>query len=161
MWRKLLTVAHADRNGDHELFIWAMNVREMLCREMVRIPDPAPPPEHEPRSSRTPPKAGPACIPFDPRRDFGKLTATILESTDVAPEPYSSVLRLLDDCQPIHFGKLSEQQGKGASYKQLAAVAHKASMAKEERVRWYGLRSRCRCLCGMLGTSFGGWGTHE
>jgi hypothetical protein len=49
MWRKLLAVAHPDRAGDHELFIWTSSLREMICDGELRK---GPKPEPSDNSSR-------------------------------------------------------------------------------------------------------------
>jgi hypothetical protein len=54
---------------------------------------------------------------------------------DQVSEPYGSVLRLLMNCEPLV--GFEDKQGRGASYKMLAAVGHLVGMTKTERVRWY------------------------
>jgi hypothetical protein len=53
------------------------------------------------------------------------------------PEPYATPLRLLETVGTAYFGPLEHQQRRGASYRQLCAVAHAVGMTKAQRVRWY------------------------
>jgi hypothetical protein len=54
-------------------------------------------------------------------------------------EPYAGVLRLLEDCVEAspYDTVLYRQQRSGATYKQLAAIAHRAGMSKQERIEFY------------------------
>lgn len=133
MWRKLLAAAHPDRGGDHELFIWAQELREYVAGDAIEPP----------RTPRYTPmrEYGPDCIPFDPSLgyadDFIDLTHRALSIGRRVVDPYHSVLMLLLDCGVTDHGRRAERQMRGASYKQLARIAHTVEMSKAERVRWY------------------------
>src|SRR4051812_9045484 len=129
MWRRLLAKTHPDAGGDHELFIWTMNIREVVCDGRVTT-ELKPPPRQETQQE-------PDCVPFHPGRDFDALTRDALILADSLPEPYASALRLLRDCTSSYFGLQADQQQRGATYKQLAAIGHRVGMDKGERVRWY------------------------
>ena len=124
MWRCLVARAHPDAGGDHELFIWTGAVRDVVC-SLERI---------APRGANsTPPRSDedPARVPFDPSADFATLTG---RAVAMAGE-FAPVLNLLRDCWPL--GHLAHEQGRGASYKRLAAIGHAWGMTKAERGRWY------------------------
>jgi hypothetical protein len=38
MWRRLLALAHPDRAGDHELFIWCSELREYVAGDAIDPP---------------------------------------------------------------------------------------------------------------------------
>lgn len=119
MWRKLVARAHPDTGGDHELFIFAMSVRDAVCgAELARKTE----------------AEEPARVPFSREQDFATLTRRALK---YPARDYSQILALLRDCDPAHEGPLLDQQQRGASYKRLAAIAHKLSMTKNERIAWY------------------------
>jgi hypothetical protein len=129
MWRKLLARAHPDAGGDDALFVWANNVREKVCAG--RLPRPRPEPRYE-----TPTYEPPARVPYPTAYlDFGALTrATVEVVAEQVGEPFCGLLKLLADCEPT-----IEQTGhlRGASYKQLALIAHTVGMTKEQRKEWY------------------------
>jgi hypothetical protein len=138
MWRKLLAATHPDRAGDHELFIWTMSLREAVCNgngtgSGLR---------HEQPREGSPPRGSTSSsasetLPFDTAADFDGLTAwAIIFAKDVEPL-YGSLLKLLKDCGDSFIGPLYDQQFRGASYKQLAAIAHAAGMSKDQRIGWY------------------------
>jgi hypothetical protein len=128
MWRRLLSRAHPDAGGDHELFIWTGNLKNFVCSGL---------PSEAPTPIRPEPTRGtePERVPFPPGTDFEALTRRAISTAEDEPPPYSYVLRLLRDCGPLP--GFEDKQGRGATYKQLAAVAHIAGMSKAERVRWY------------------------
>jgi len=76
---------------------------------------------------------------FDKAASFSDLTAQAVSQADQVGEPYARVLRALADCHEAGQGDsvLYRQQHQGATYKSLAAIAYRAGMTKEERVRWY------------------------
>ncbi len=139
MWRRLLAAAHPDRAGDHELFIWATNLREVVCEghePPSRPPPPGPTGQEEASRPSEPPPASDS-VPFDSSYDFDYLTARALRVAGEVEEPYAGLLQLLEDCEREDSGPLAYQQERGASYKQLAAIGHAVGMAKGARVRWY------------------------
>ena len=141
MWKRLVARAHPDAGGDHELFIWTASVKEAMCRGIE-----APRVEREPRpheSPRRPPTTSPADaaerVPFSPFEDFDALSEKVLEVAEDVPGPHGRLLRLVHDCYAVVDGPLYRQQYRGATYRQLAAIAHVAGMSKPERIRWYRL----------------------
>jgi hypothetical protein len=150
MWRKLLGKVHPDANGDHELFIWAMSLRETICdgngdsSTSGATTHANPPPRHEPRHEPRPnaDKADKADrIPFDTSFTFSRLTVKAMAIVDIGEvlPLYADLLRLLADCEEFYSGPLYDQQKCGASYKQLAAIGHRIGMSKERRIGWYRL----------------------
>ncbi len=146
MWKRLVSRAHPDAGGDHELFIWATATREIVCGGELssEIPRRPAPPESEP------PAGDPDRIGFDfafhKAESFSALTRQAIElanSGDI-PKAYADALRLLADCQEASRADamLFRQQRLGATYKQLAAIAHSMGMTKAERVGWYRVAER-------------------
>lgn len=74
-------------------------------------------------------------VPFNAAADFEELTDRALSLADQVEQPFSKLLRLLSDCEPSELHEV--EQSRGASYKSLAALGHKAQMPKSQRVRWY------------------------
>ncbi len=146
MWRKLLAKVHPDAGGDHETFIWALHVRAAVCNGAT-----VPPPKEGARPQPPPPPksssgANPDRIPFDTSSasSFSELTTKALALADIGDvlPLYTDLLRLLADCEEVHAGTHHDQQKRGASYKQLAAIGHKVGMSKERRIEWYRLVER-------------------
>ncbi len=131
MWRKLKARVHPDVGGSHEEFIWVSHLEEHVCASAT-VGAPPSPSSSGPESART---SEPERVPFPPGTDFEALTRRAVSTAEDEPPPYSYVLRLLRDCGPLP--GFEDKQGRGATYKQLAAVAHLAGMSKAERVRWY------------------------
>lgn len=128
MWRKLLRVVHPDVGGDPDLFIWTRELEERVAGGLGKNPTasrrrPAPPPPSTPR------------IPFPERADFDALTKRALIMADELPTDFARLLFMLRDCKPFEGNE--DAMYRGASYKQLALVAHKAGLSKDERSRWY------------------------
>lgn len=140
MWKRLVSRAHPDTGGDHELFIWATATREVVCggelgAEIPRREYPARPPGGE--------HPDPERVPFDPFANFGFLTDRALSMAEAVAEPYGFLLRQVTDCHPAHEGPLCDQQRRGATYKQLAAIGHQVGMNAAERAQWYDV---CRSI---------------
>jgi hypothetical protein len=138
MWRRIVGRAHPDAGGDHELFIWAVAVRDMFCSgesgsEILKSG------RHEqPSQSREKSASGVGeCIPFDEDALLEVLTDRALSMAEAVAEPYGFLLRQVADCHPSNGGPLYDQQRRGASYKSLAAIGHQVGMSKAERVQWY------------------------
>src|SRR5215212_4341783 len=134
MWRRLVSRAHPDVGGDHELFIWSVATRDAICGGEI--------PERERRerpSQRREPSTSSVGerVPFDELADFGVLTNRALAMADTAAEPFGFLLRQVADCYPASEGPLYDQQRCGATYKTLAAIGHQVGMSKAERVQWY------------------------
>ncbi len=128
MWRKVIARCHPDAGGEHELFIWSMATRDVVCGGELGSEIPRRGRDHEPDR-----------VPFDRYADFGVLTDRAAAMADAVAQPYSYLLRLLSDCYPATDGTLRNQQGRGASYRSLAAIGHRVGMSKAERVQWYAI----------------------
>jgi len=133
MWRRLVSRAHPDVGGDHELFIWAVAARDAICGGEI--------PERErrerPSQRRETSTSSGERVPFDELADFGVLTNRALAMADTIAEPFGFFLRQVADCYPAPDGPLFDQQRRGATYKTLAAIGHTVGMTKPERVQWY------------------------
>ena len=144
MWKRLVSRAHPDAGGSHELFIWATATREVLCGGELgsEIPRGHAPPRAEPTTSSRPADEADRIdfsAAFDKATGFSELTNQAVAMAGEVREIYALPLRLLIDC---HEGTeddaiLYRQQRQGATYKQLAAIAHGMGMSKAERVGWY------------------------
>ena len=135
MWRRLVSRAHPDTGGDHDLFIWTLATRDAICGGELGPEIP-----RRERRGRTSTGYGAADrIRFDASADFDALTRRALVVAEEVGEPYAPLLRLLNDCGAERPDEptLGDQQRRGATYKSLAAVAHRAGMTKTERVQWY------------------------
>lgn len=135
MWRLLMARLHGDAGGSDELFLFGQAVRErLLDGNPVQVPEGSGCAECRRGEGGIGVAADPARVPYPPRADFGELTrrAVALACEGDLPPPYPSLLLLLRDYRP-----LVGSEERGASYKQLAAVAHLSGMTKPERVRWY------------------------
>lgn len=143
MWRLLVARVHPDQGGDGELFVWANAVREYAVGDAIEPP-------RIPRCTPTR-EGGPERIPYDPALEAEPTFGTLHRSLSVGrpvEEPFRSTLALLIDCGATDHGRRAERQMRGASYKQLALIAHSAGMSKAERVRWYDI-ARCIPLAGQ------------
>ncbi len=133
MWRQLIARTHPDAGGSHELFIWTGNLKELVCSD-------SPPEDPTPIRPEPTRETDPERVPFPPGTDFETLTRRAVMLAADEPLPHRSLLRLLRDCEPL--AGFEDKQRRGASYRQLAAVAHQASMTKTERVQWYRVAER-------------------
>ena len=131
MWRKLLSRAHPDTGGSHDLFIWTGSIKELVCGNEIPVEVEAPP-QREPRRSSD---EEPARIPYPQSADFTAITWRAVAMAEKETPPYGRLLRLLADCYPE--AHLYHSQVRGASYKQLALIAHTVRMTKEGRITWY------------------------
>ncbi len=109
--------------------MWAQSLREYLTEGVQGhyVPRPGYP---EPGLER---------IPFDEGASFYDLTCRALSVALEETDPYRALLRLLRDCGERNHGRAYPQQPKGATYKQLALIAHLAGLSREERATWYGV----------------------
>ena len=139
MWRRLLGRAHPDAGGDHELFIWAGAVREVVCGSSLRGAA-GPEPEDRP-SQRWEASTSNAAerVPFDEDAFLEVLTDRAVTMAAAVAEPYGYLLRQVVDCYPAAAGPLHHQQLRGASYRSLAAIGHRVGMTKDERIQWYSI----------------------
>lgn len=137
MWRRLLARAHPDTGGTHELFIWAVALRDMVCDFSLRAGAIAEADDYPSRRREdSTPSAGER-VPFDEDAFLEVLTDRVIAMAEAVAEPYGYLLRQLADCCPAEDGPLHYQQRRGASYKTLAAIGHTVGMSKAERVQWY------------------------
>jgi hypothetical protein len=130
MWRKVIARCHPDAGGEHDLFIWSMATRDVVCGGELGSEIPRRGRAHDPDR-----------VPFDRYADFEVLTDRAVTMADAVAQPYGYLLRLLSGCYPVvsEAGALHSQQGRGASYKSLAAIGHAVGMSKAERVQWYAI----------------------
>lgn len=137
MWRKLLARAHPDAGGDHELFIWARNLHDVVCASVREDPPPR-------AAQSSTPKEGPARVPFDEAfekaQSFADLTRQAVALADTVDAPHDRLLGFLEDIEEEdEDSPLFTQQQLGATYKTLAAIGHASGMDKSERAGWYRL----------------------
>lgn len=134
LWRRLLARCHPDSGGDDALFVWATALREHFLGSGTG--------GHARRDPSSPGGVDGGRLPFEPNcapGAFDGLTDEALAMAREVEEPYSSVLVLLEDCWEQHNGPVLRQQGTGATYRQLALIAHLMGMSKAERVRFYSI----------------------
>lgn len=136
MWRKLLAKTHPDTNGDHELFIWTSNVKELVCSDLSEVKPISPPPQSP--QPEPPPADDCPRVPFVPGHDFEELTNHALRIAHSNEHSvYSYLLSLLADCRSL--SRMAFEEQRGASYRRLAAIGHRIGMDLEERREWYSL----------------------
>jgi hypothetical protein len=143
MWRRLVSRAHPDTGGDHDLFIWTMATRDAICGGELGPEIP----KRERRDDRqddrprrkTWSSSSAARIPFETGTyaPFVALKNRALEIAHEVEDPYKHLLYALLDCVEAEDGPLYKMQNQGATYKSLAAIAYKAGMSQAERVQWY------------------------
>lgn len=136
LWRRLLSRAHPDAGGDHDLFIWTGTVKDAVCGGELQIGPKSP--AKPPPASSTAPEENPR-IPY-PDGDGTAFESATAEALRMAEElgtfnVYGGILRLLRDCEPM--AQYARQERRGASFKQLAAIAHTVGMSSPERSGWY------------------------
>lgn len=153
MWRKALARVHPDGGGEHELFIWIQEVRDAMCGG-GRTTTEHHPPRQKPRPE---PPLKPRIIyedgrvPFPEPVDFEALTTRALAAADEMLPLYTDLMRILEDCEPVEYEPLRDQQRRGATYKQLAAIGHKVGMSKALRVQWYRIAESVPLSCRHAG----------
>ena len=126
MWRKVLSRVHPDAGGDHDLFIWISSLKESVGNG--DLAPPRPPPREPPPRRPAPPTEDKDSVDVDPELSFDEITERALAVNEY---PYSEVLGVLRTCVG------SGRRLKGATYKQLAAIAHRWGLSKSQRYRWY------------------------
>lgn len=132
MWRRLVALTHPDRGGDHNLFIWTTALRESVCGGELESPLHPKPSYASPQPERL--DFGAA---FRQTESFADLTIQAVELADEVAPIYGWLLRLLEDCAEMSDGTMLRQQRQGATYRSLAAIAHKAGMSRSQRQGWY------------------------
>jgi hypothetical protein len=133
MWRRLLRTVHPDTHGDAGLFVWCTALHEHVVGDAIE-PPPRDPPRHSPRTENA------DRIPFSHGfASFTELTAHALAMAADLPQPFGRLLAMLANC--VEAGPeditLYRAQHVGATYRQLALIAHMSGMSKTQRVRWY------------------------
>jgi hypothetical protein len=132
-WRRLLATCHADKpDGDHELFVFLQGLREHVEECLSQTDRGRYTPEDRGGSAPAPDR-----VPFYGDLPFDKHTRAILAYGRQAAAPHGHVLSLLIDCADARHGRTYEQQYRGATYKQLAAIAHAACMDRQQHQEWY------------------------
>lgn len=132
LWRLLLARTHPDAGGSDELFVWAQGLRESLdqgraeTRACARC-----------KPANSPTAEEPERIPFEDRSDPAALARRALYLADELEHPYKASLRLLSNYEPADHVHTQPQERRGATYRQLAAIAHAAGMSYSERLKWY------------------------
>ena len=76
-------------------------------------------------------------VPFTPEATFEELTARALRIADLVPEPYAGVFALLEGCGPAVSAHVKRSEKRGASWRQLCAIAHRSGFTFEQRQEWY------------------------
>jgi hypothetical protein len=144
MWRRLVARTHPDAGGDQDLFIWTMATRDVVCGG--ELGPEIPRRQTSPRRDNSAAGFARDRIPFEEAFDkaatFSELTHQVIDlsGSGATPEIYAQLLGLLADCHEASEADdpvLFRQQHQGATYKQLAAIAHRVGMSKAERVQWY------------------------
>jgi hypothetical protein len=128
---------HPDQGGTDDLFIWVRQLQLHVVGDAIEPP----------RKENAPPRR--TTTADSPRLDytdafnkadsFEDLTRRAVVLADTLEEPYTSVLKLLKDCEELAevAGIMYRQQHQGASYRSLAAIGHKVGMDKQARSYWY------------------------
>jgi len=128
MWRKLLARTHPDAGGSHELFIWTNALKETVVETATCPRYEAP--RHEPTDTAD-------RVPFESGMNFDAITLKALELAEAVEPPHDALLKMLSDISEMFKPAMVKQQSRGATYKQLAAIAHTVGMDKEQRLEWY------------------------
>jgi hypothetical protein len=136
MWRRLLARVHPDTGGDGDLLVWCRHLQEYIVGDAID-----PPIHQRPRTTTSDSPRVPFDAAFDRAGSFDDLTRQALALAENVPAIHGRLLLLLIDCYGVGEtgGVVYRQQHQGATYKQLAAIGHRAGMDKAERVRWYKL----------------------
>jgi hypothetical protein len=140
MWRRLLRVVHPDSGaGDHDLFIWTGALYEHVAGDHIEEPEARARRSGPPKHPKTAGERIDYTEAFQRADSFEALTRAAVMYAEEVGEPYASVLRMLSDCHEAPPNDVSSYRAQhvGASYKQLALIAHLAKMSTEERSRWY------------------------
>jgi hypothetical protein len=139
MWKRVLRRCHPDTGGDHSLFIWVRSVFEHVAGATFEAP-------RSPRREYEPPPRDPPRTETADRVQFSHGFASFTELTEHAvakaadlPQPFARLLGMLADCLEVgpEDPTLYRAQHVGATYKQMALIAHMSGMSKAQRVRWY------------------------
>ena len=155
IWRRTFARTHPDAGGDHDhLFIWVQAVRDAMYaggntaehhpprRQHRAEPSPRPEPRIVYEDGR---------VPFPESAPFEALTRWALTTTYEVLRLYADLLRMLEDCELVDYEPLYEQERRGATYKQLAAIGYRAAMSKAQRIRSYRIAESVPLSCRHAG----------
>jgi hypothetical protein len=142
MWRKLLSRAHPDVGGDHEFFLWATALKEILETGSSGSSPTTEPPRGEPRPRRE--DRGHKYVDRVYLSDYYDFQAATVEALRLAvtlPSPYSELLLRLADIEPADDADEPgiRQETRGATFKSLAALGHRVGLDAHQRQRLYEL----------------------
>lgn len=139
MWRRLFLRIHPDQGGDGELFVWTRELLEHIegrtaggCAACL---GPGSEPSYKNHGSHRDGRSAPDRVDFPNLADHARITARAVEMASEVGEPYARLLESLARCGPSPVGPREERTG--ATYKQLAYVAHLVGMSARERASWY------------------------
>lgn len=138
LWRLLLSRAHPDSGGTHDLFLWVQSLRDLIAGHgHGHGHGHTPEPEHSAPATDNP------RVPFDPEladleNQMNLIERALLVATE-AGEPYSGVLRLVRSAPLRDHGRAALAAGKDATYRQLAYIGHLAGFDPEHRGCFYEL----------------------
>jgi hypothetical protein len=146
MWKRLLRLVHPDHSGDDgSLFVWCRELQAHVAggrvEEMPREARREPPRHHASHSGASQAERIPYEAAFEEAASFSDLTRQAVTLAGRVGEPYAGVLGPLEDCEEASEADpaLYRQQQVGASYRQLARIAHESGMSYSERITWYRL----------------------
>jgi hypothetical protein len=149
MWKRLLRLVHPDHTGDDgSLFIWCRELQAHVAGD--RVEEMPPEARREPPCPHASPRQAeriPYEAAFEEAASFSELTAQALALAERVGGPYAHVLGLLADCEEASEADpvLYRQQQVGASYRQLARIAHESGMSYSERIACTASASRSPC----------------
>src|SRR5215204_6332845 len=106
MWRRLVARTHPDSGGSHDLFIWTLATRDVVCGGELgaSIPRKSTTPRSGSPSSTSTPDRVPYHAAFDKAESFDHLTVLAVAKGEEAGEPYAGVLWLLKGCLEADMG---------------------------------------------------------
>jgi hypothetical protein len=108
MWRRLVSRAHPDAGGDHDLFIWTVATRDAICGGELGAEIPRREHQDHPPRRREASTSDTDRIPFDQFAVFEVLTDRAVTMADAVAEPFGYLLRQVADCYPTAEGPLHE-----------------------------------------------------
>ena len=151
MWARLLKALHPDHHGgDAAAFVWARELQALVSGQQGgggRC-EACPAAFHDRREASRQGqrqhqhhRAASDRILYDAALaypdEFSLLTLRALSVGRHSEEPHRTVLGLLMGCPTHDRGRGAAKQERGASYRQLALIAHRAGMTDRQRYRLY------------------------
>lgn len=135
MRRRLLLRVHPDQGGDEELFVWTTELLERVADGCSGCPGPDT--SNRNHGSHRAGRPAPERVDFPNTADHEDLVerAWAMAMSGEVSQSYARLFELLRDCRtsPAH----RRQERSGATYRQLAYIAHLAGMSASERAGWY------------------------